>query len=120
MNKNNLTYLLPMQQPPAHRLEVLAAELTYNVRWAALGSSVGSAFDPRRHAFDFVLDERLPVFAVDIATPAIEVSGVVELMALHILLIVEGLEAAFLVAWYGFYGLEGNGHSVEFDCGKFL
>ena len=61
-----------MLQSSTHSLEVLAAELTHDVRWASLGSPVGSAFDPRSHAFDFVLDQGLPVFAVDVAFLTVE------------------------------------------------
>jgi len=66
-----------MLQPPSHRLEVHTAELTHNVWRTSLGSSVGSAFDPRSHTFDFVLDQIFPVFAVDVAFSAVEVSWVV-------------------------------------------
>ena len=80
------------------------------MRRVSFGSSVGSALYPRSHAIDFVLDEGFPVFAVDVATPAVEVSGVIELVALHVFLVVEGLVASFFVAWYGPDGLEGDDH----------
>ena len=107
-----------MLQSSTHSLEVPAAELTHDVRWASLGSPVGSAFDPRSHAFDFVLDQGLPVFAVDVAALAVEVSGVVELVALHVFLVVEGLVAAFFVAWYGPDGLEGDDHVGGLEGGR--
>jgi hypothetical protein len=114
------TYLLPMLQPPTHRLEVLAAELAHDVRRASLGSSVGSALDPRSHAFDFVLDQGLPVFAVDVASPAVEVSGIINFVSLHVFFIVEGLEAAFFVAWYSLDGLEWDDHLVGIEGGNVL
>lgn len=109
-----------MLQSSTHSLEVLAAELTHDVRWASLGSPVGSAFDPRSHAFDFVLDQGLPVFAVDVAPPAVEVSGVVDLVSLHGLFVVEGLVTTLLVAWHCLDGLEGDGHLGGFEGGEEL
>ena len=109
-----------MQQPPTHRLEVLAAELTHNVRRVSFGSSVGSALYPRSHAIDFVLDEGFPVFAVDVATPAVEVSGVIELVALHVFLVVEGLVAAFFVAGHSPDGLEGDDHFGGLEGGELV
>ena len=99
-----------MQQPPTHRLEVLAAELTHNVRRVSFGSSVGSALYPRSHAIDFVLDEGFPVFAVDVATPAVEVSGVVALVVSHLLVCLEGLVAAWYGAWHRSDWLEWDVH----------
>ena len=107
-----------MLQPPTHGLEVLTAKLTHNVRRASLGSSVGSALNPRSHTFDFVLDQGFPVFAVDVAPPAIEVSGVVKFVSLHCLLCVEGLEAALYVAWHAFDGLEWHRHLVGLEDDK--
>jgi len=109
-----------MLQPPAHGLEVLATELTHNVWRASLGSTVGSALDPRSHTFDFVLDQGFPVFAVDVAPPAVEVSGIVKFVSFHCLLCVEGLEAAFDVAWHIVNGLEWHHHLVELECGDVL
>lgn len=109
-----------MQQPPAHGLEVFAAELAHNVRWVSLGSSVGSAFNPRRHAVDFVLDEGFPVFAVDVAPPAVEVSGIGELVALHVLFVVEGLVASFFVARHRLDGLEGDYHGGGIEGGELV
>ena len=105
-------------QPPTRGLEVLATELTHDVRRVALGAPVGSALDPWSHAFDFVLDQGLPVFAVDITFLAVEVSGVVTLVSLHCLLIVERLEAAFDVAWHGLDGLEWDYHLVGLEGGE--
>lgn len=118
MERIILTYMLPVLQSPTHSLEVLATELTHNVRRASFGSIVGSAFDPRSHAFDFVFDEGLPVFAVDVTPPAVEVSGVVKLVALHGLFVVEGLVTSFLVAWHCLDGLEWDGHLGEFEGGE--
>lgn len=118
MKKQISAYLLPMLQPPAHRLEVLAAELAHNVRRASLGSPVCSAFDPRSHSFDFVLDQGLPVFAVEVAPPAIEVSRIIKLVSLHILLRVEGLIATFLVAWNSLDGLEWDDHFGGLEGGE--
>ena len=109
-----------MLQSSTHSLEVLAAELTHDVRRVSFGSSVGSALYPWRHAVDFVLDQGLPVFAVDVAALAVEVSGVVELVALHVFLVVEGLVAAFFVAWYGPDGLEGGDHIGGLERGELL
>lgn len=105
-------------QPPTRGLEVLATELTHDVRRVALGAPVGSALDPWSHAFDFVLDQGLPVFAVDITFLAVEVSGVVTLVSLHCLLIVERLEAAFDVAWHGLDGLEWDYHLAGLEGGE--
>ena len=102
--------MFPMLQPPAHGLEVLATELAHDVRRVALGARVGSALDPRSHPLDFVLDQGLPVVAVDVAFLAVEVRGIVALVSLHCLLVVEGLEAAFDVAWHGLGGLEWDDH----------
>ena len=99
-----------MLQSPAHGLKVLTAELTDDVRRASLGSFIGSAIDPWSHTLDFVLDQGLPVLAVNVAPPAIEVSWIVKLMPLHFLFCVKGLEAAFDVAWYCLDGLERDHH----------
>jgi hypothetical protein len=99
-------------QPPTHGLEVLATELAHDVWRVALGSPVGSVLDPWSHSFDFVLNQGCPVFAVDVAFLTVEVSGVVTLVSLHCLLVVEGLEAAFDVAWHGLDGLERDHHLV--------
>lgn len=113
-----MTYIFSVLQPPTHGLEVLATELTHDVRRVALGAPVGSALDPWSHAFDFVLDQGLPVFAVDITFLAVEVSGVVTLVSLHCLLIVERLEAAFDVAWHGLDGLEWDYHLAGLEGGE--
>jgi len=105
-------------QPPAHGFEVLTTELAHDVRRVALGAPVGSALDPRSHPFDFVLDEGFPVFAVDVAFLAVEVSGVVTLVSLHCLLVVERLEAAFDVAGHGLDGLEWDHHSAWLEGGN--
>lgn len=105
-------------QPPAHGLEVLATELAHDVRRVALGASVGSALNPWSHSLDFVLDQRFPVFAVDVAFLAVEVSGIVTLVSLHCLLIVERLEAAFDVAGHSLDGLEWDHHLGELEGGE--
>lgn len=112
--------MFTMLQPSAHGLKVLTAELAHDVRRVALRSSVGSALDPRSHPFDFVLDKGFPVFAVDVAFLAVEVSGVVTLVSFHCLLIVERLEAAFDVAWHRLDGLEWDHHLGWLDGGKVL
>jgi hypothetical protein len=88
------------------------------MRRISLGSPVGPAFDPRSHAFDFVLDQILPVFAVDIALLAVEMSGVVKLVSLHLLLGIEGLKAAFDVAVNGPDRLEWNHHLGGLEVGE--
>lgn len=84
-----------MYQPPTHGLEVFSTELAHDVRWEPFGAVVGSALNPRRHAIDFVLDQRLPILAVDVALSAEEVKRVVEFVALHLVFRVEGFVAAF-------------------------
>jgi hypothetical protein len=98
IKKPEWTYPFSMEQSAAHGLEVFAAKLTHYVWWVSCRSIVGSALKPRRHAVDFVLDQVRPVFAVDIAFLAVEVSWVVELVTFHLLLRVEGLIAAVDVA----------------------
>jgi hypothetical protein len=80
------------------------------MRRVAFGSVLGLALEPRRHAIDFVLDQVGPAIAIDVAFLAVEVSGVVELVALHLLERAEGLEAAFDVAFDGPDWVEGNNH----------
>lgn len=96
--KGIITYLFSVLQPPAHGLEVHTTELAHDVRRVALRSPVGSAFDPGSHSLDFVLDQGFPVFAVDVTFLAVEMSGVVTLVSLHVLFVVEGLEATLDVA----------------------
>jgi hypothetical protein len=108
--KGILTYLFPMLQSPTHRLEVHTTELAHDVRRVALRSPVGSAFDPGSHSLDFVLDQGFPVFAVDVAFLAVEVSGIVTLVSLHVLFVVEGLEATLDVARHILDGLERHRH----------
>lgn len=116
--KGILTYLFPMLQPPAHRLEVHTTEFAHDVRRVALRSPVGSAFDPGSHTLDFVLDQRFPVFAVDVTFLAVEVSGIVTLVSLHVLFVVEGLEATLDVARHTLDGLERHRHLAGLDAGK--
>lgn len=107
-----------MLQPPAHRLEVHTTELAHDVRRVALRSPVGSAFDPGSHTLDFVLDQGFPVFAVDVTFLAVEVSGIVTLVSLHVLFVVEGLEATLDVARHTLDGLERHRHLAGLDAGK--
>lgn len=78
-----------MKQPPAHSLEVHAAELAHDVWRIALRAVLGSAFDPRSHAINFVGNQVGPVIAIDVALLAIEVGGLVHLVSLHLFLCVE-------------------------------
>jgi hypothetical protein len=110
-----LTYLLPMKQPATHGLEVHTTELANDVRRASFGSPVGSAFDPWGHAFDFVLDEALPVFTVDVALFAVEVGRVVDLVSLHLFLCVEALIATFDVTLDSLDGVKWYHHLVGLE-----
>jgi hypothetical protein len=48
------------------------------------------------------------------------VSGIINFVSLHVFFIVEGLEAAFFVAWYSLDGLEWDDHLVGIEGGNVL
>lgn len=87
-----------MEHSPTHALEVHTAELAHDVWRVAFRAPVGSAFDPRSHAFDFVDDQVGPVIAVDVAFLAVEMSRLIDLVSSHFFLRVEGFVTSFDVA----------------------
>lgn len=101
-----------MQLPPPKTLKVLTAELTHNVLGRFDFRVRHTALQPWLHRIDFVLRERFPVGAIDVALFAVEVVGVVALVLLHFF---EGVEAHFArcdgaLDWLELAGFVGFAH----------
>ena len=79
-----------MPLAPVEALVILATELAHNMHWL-LVSNLLPAFDERRHHIHLVVDQALPVFTVHLASLAVEMRRITDLVSYHALLVWEAV-----------------------------
>lgn len=104
------THLSAMVVATTEASELLTAELTDDVLHFFLLHVLSLSDEPVSHGVDLVLEQMLPVLAVDVASLAVVVAGFSDLMILRLLLGVEGKEAVMVGALVRLERIEWSDH----------
>ena len=87
-----------MLLPPAPTLKVFSTEFTNNVLWLLVFSR-DRPLEKRSHHLHLVRRQILPIFTVNVTFLAVEMFGVCQFVALHVLECVEALLTAWIRAF---------------------